>query len=111
MNHAFAELTVVETQSRAKVALQDWYNDSWEFRKNITLSLNTATGVNSDLTDFPVLISFTDTDLIQTGFVLVPDDQKSFPLVEETYEPEPIELEPVKEEKKGFFDWLFALFG
>ena len=67
MNHAFAELTVVETQSRAKVALQDWYNDSWEFRKNITLSLNTATGVNSDLTDFPVLISFTDTDLIQTN--------------------------------------------
>ena len=49
--------------------------------------------------------------MIQTGFVLVPDDQKSFPLVEETYEPEPAELEPVKEEKNGFFDWLFALFG
>ena len=49
--------------------------------------------------------------MIQTGFVLVPDDQKSFPLVEETFEPEPVELEPVKEEKKGFFDWLFALFG
>ena len=49
--------------------------------------------------------------MIQTGFVLVPDDQKSLPLVEETYEPEPVELEPVKEEKKGFFDWLFALFG
>ena len=48
--------------------------------------------------------------MIQTGFVLVPDDQKSFPLVEETYEPEPVELEPVKEEKKGFFDWLFDLF-
>ena len=48
--------------------------------------------------------------MIQTGFVLVPDDQKSLPLVEETYEPEPIELEPVKEEKKGFFDWLFDLF-
>ena len=49
--------------------------------------------------------------MIQTGFVLVPDDQKSFPLVEETFEPEPVELEPVKEEKKGLFDWLFALFG
>ncbi len=48
--------------------------------------------------------------MIQTGFVLVPDDQKSFPLVEETYEPEPAELEPVKE-KKGFLDWLFSLFG
>ena len=54
MSDAFAELTVVETASRAEVALQDWYNDSWEFRKNITLSLNTATGVDSDLTDFPV---------------------------------------------------------
>ena len=48
--------------------------------------------------------------MIQTGFVLVPDDQKSFPLVEETFEPEPVELEPVKEEEKGFFDWLFDLF-
>jgi len=48
--------------------------------------------------------------MVQTGFVLVPDDEKSFPLVEETYEPEPVEVEPVKEEKKGFFDWLFDLF-
>ena len=48
--------------------------------------------------------------MVQTGFVLVPDEQKSFPLVEETYEPEPVEVEPVKE-KKGFFDWLFSLFG
>ena len=48
--------------------------------------------------------------MIQTGFVLVPDDQKSFPLVEETYEPEPQEIEPEKKEKKGFFDWLFDLF-
>ena len=48
--------------------------------------------------------------MIQTGFVLVPDNEVSFPLVEETYEPEPVELEPVKE-KKGFFDWLFSLLG
>ena len=64
---AFGELIVAQTQSKVKVAQQNWYNDSWEFRKNITLSLNTATGVSSDLTDFPVLISFTDTDLIQTN--------------------------------------------
>jgi len=64
---AFGDLTVVQTQSKVKVAQQNWYHDSWEFRKNITLSLNTATGVDSDLTDFPVLISFTDTDLIQTN--------------------------------------------
>ena len=48
--------------------------------------------------------------MIQTGFVFVPEDEKSLPLVEETYEPEPPEPEPVKEEKKGFFDWLFDLF-
>ena len=64
---AFGELIVAQTQSKVKVAQQNWYHDSWEFRKNITLSLNTATGVNSDLTDFPVLISFTDTELIQTN--------------------------------------------
>ena len=64
---AFGELIVAQTESKVKVAQQTWYNDSWEFRKNITLSLNTATGVDSDLTDFPVLISFTDTDLIQTN--------------------------------------------
>ena len=63
----FGELIVAQTQSKVKVAQQNWYHDSWEFRKNITLSLNTATGVTSDLTDFPVLISFTDTDLIQTN--------------------------------------------
>ena len=49
--------------------------------------------------------------IIETGFLLVPDNQDSFPLVEETYEPEPVELESVKEEKKGFFDWLFSLLG
>ena len=64
---AFGELVVAQTESKVKVAQQNWYHDSWEFRKNITLSLNTATGVSSDLTDFPVLISFTDTDLIQTN--------------------------------------------
>ena len=43
--------------------------------------------------------------MVQTGFVLVPDEQKSFPLVEETYEPEP-QVEPVKE-KKGFLTGYF----
>ena len=67
VNHVFAETVVVESASRAEVAQQNWYDDSWEFRKKITLSLNTATGVDSDLTEFPALISFTDTDLIQTN--------------------------------------------
>jgi len=83
VDDVFAELTVVETASRDEVELQKWYNDSWEFRKEITLSLNTATGVGSDLTDFPVLISFTDTELIQTkeslgrDFVFTESDGKT----------------------------------
>ena len=36
--------------------------------------------------------------------VLVPDEEKSIPLIEETYEPEPPKLEPIKE-KKGFWEW------
>jgi len=67
MSEAFGELIVVQTASQAKVAQQNWYHDSWEFRKNIKLSLNTATDVDEDLTNFPALISFTDTDLIQTN--------------------------------------------
>ena len=46
--------------------------------------------------------------MVQTGFVLVPDEEMTLPLVEETYDPEPPEL--VKE-KKGFWDWLLSLFG
>ena len=46
--------------------------------------------------------------MVQTGFMLVPDEEMTLPLVEETYEPEPPEL--VKE-KKGFWDWLLSLFG
>ena len=64
---AFGELIVAESQSKVKVAQQNWYHDAWEFRKNITLSLNTATGVDSDLSNFPVLIKFTDNDLKQAN--------------------------------------------
>ena len=42
-------------------ATDAWYNDSWEHRKKITTSLNTE--ISSDLTNFPTLISFTDSDL------------------------------------------------
>ena len=44
-------------------ATADWYNNSWEQRKKITTTLNTE--INSDLTDFPTLISFTHSDLTQ----------------------------------------------
>ena len=64
---AFGELIVAESQSKVKVAQQNWYHDSWEFRKQITMSLNNATGVDSDLSDFPVLIKFTDDDLKQVN--------------------------------------------
>jgi len=45
-------------------ATADWYNDSWEYRKKITTSLDTV--ISSDLTDFPYLVSFTDSDLTKT---------------------------------------------
>ncbi|MCS5553266.1 MAG: DUF2341 domain-containing protein, partial [SAR324 cluster bacterium] len=45
-------------------ATDAWYNDSWEHRKKITTSLNTE--ISSDLTNFPTLISFTDSDLTKT---------------------------------------------
>ena len=47
--------------------------------------------------------------IIQTGFVLVPDNEEIEMLVEEKFEPEPPKLEPIKE-KKGFWEWLFGLF-
>ena len=46
-------------------ATSDWYNDSWDFRKKITASLNTV--ISSDLTDFPYLVSVTDSDLTQAA--------------------------------------------
>lgn len=50
------------------LAHAEWYDDSWEYRKKITLSLNTV--ISNDLTDFPVLISITDPDLVQTNEAL-----------------------------------------
>ena len=50
------------------LAHAEWYDDSWEYRKKITLSLNTV--ISNDLTDFPVLISVTDPDLVQTNEAL-----------------------------------------
>jgi len=46
-------------------AAADWYNDSWDFRKKITASLDTV--ITSDLTDFPYLVSVTDSDLTQAA--------------------------------------------
>jgi len=44
-------------------ATDGWYNDSWDLRKKITASLDTV--ISSDLTDFPYLVSVTDSDLTQ----------------------------------------------
>ena len=41
-------------------AFGDWYDTSWDHRNKITVSLNAVT--SSDLSDFPVLISLTDSD-------------------------------------------------
>jgi len=35
---AFGELTVVQTESKVKVAQQNWYADDWEYRNKITVS-------------------------------------------------------------------------
>ena len=37
-----------------------WWNDNWSYRKQIVINSDYVTG---DLTDFPVLISFTDTSV------------------------------------------------
>jgi hypothetical protein len=37
-----------------------WWNDSWNYRKTLTINSNK---VSADLTNFPVLVSLTDTDL------------------------------------------------
>jgi hypothetical protein len=46
-------------------ATDGWYNDSWDLRKKITASLDTV--IDSDLTDFPYLVSVTDSDLTQAA--------------------------------------------
>lgn len=43
-------------------APEDWYNASWAYRKTVTVDNSMVSG-SSDLTDFPVLVSVTDTDL------------------------------------------------
>ena len=47
----------------------DWYDSSWVYRQKITINY---TEVDSTLTNFPVLINTTDTDLI--GHVVQTDD-------------------------------------
>ena len=46
-------------------AFGDWYDTSWDHRNKITVSLNAVT--SSDLSDFPVLISLTDSDFTQAN--------------------------------------------
>ena len=41
----------------------DWYSTSWEYRKKIEISLNSE--ISSDLSNFPVLVSVTDSDFIK----------------------------------------------
>ena len=46
-------------------ATDGWYDDSWDYRKKITASLDTV--IDSDLTDFPYLVSVTDSDLTKAA--------------------------------------------
>ena len=43
----------------------DWYSTSWEYRKKIEISLNSE--ISSDLSNFPVLVSVTDSDFIKAS--------------------------------------------
>jgi hypothetical protein len=61
-------LNQVDTSSSAgnvKLAVKsDWYDEAWTHRKQITID---HTKVEASLTNFPVLIGVTDTDLIDTA--------------------------------------------
>ena len=46
-------------------ATDGWYDDSWDYRKKITASLDTV--IDSDLTAFPYLVSVTDSDLTKAA--------------------------------------------
>ena len=85
---------------------KEWFNvnyPKYQFWKGIGISQDKFEQIKLEIESEP------EPKIVQTGFVLVPDDEKSFPLIEETYEPEPPKLEPIKE-KKGFWEWLFGLF-
>ena len=41
-------------------AIAPWWNDSWSYRKPITIN---SSQVDADLTNFPILVNITDTDL------------------------------------------------
>ena len=55
-----------------------WYDTSWDYRNKITVSLNTV--ISSDLSNFPVLVSLTNSDFTQvnnsdgTDFVFTASD-------------------------------------
>ena len=56
-----ASLIVLTTLFSASIAYsQDWYNIDWQYRKAITVN---SSHVDANLTDFPLLIDVTDTEL------------------------------------------------
>ena len=43
-----------------------WYDDDWNNRKKITISLNTE--ISNNLNNFPVLVSVTDSDFTKSSY-------------------------------------------
>ena len=85
---------------------RQWFDTSYseyEFWEGIGITQETFDKLTVEVEFEPEL------KIIQTGFVLVPDNEEIEMLVEEKFEPEPPKLEPIKE-KKGFWEWLFGLF-
>jgi len=64
----FALMVIIFTMSFVPYLTQDafagnlWYNTSWDYRKSITIDHDQVSGSGSH-TDFPVLVSITDTNL------------------------------------------------
>jgi hypothetical protein len=54
------------TLTRTTTPVVPWYNSQWQFRKEITIDY---TKVGSTLTNFPVLVNITDTDLKNNALI------------------------------------------
>jgi hypothetical protein len=60
-NYTLGQTTFTNLTKACPLPTPTWFNYNWLYRKNITID---KTKVAATLTDFPVLINYTDTDLI-----------------------------------------------
>ena len=67
LRYILSAITILALSTAAFIYLNNpqtaeatWWNDSWSYRKALTINSDQVAG---DLTDFPVLVSLTDSDL------------------------------------------------